>query len=239
MSAGVVGFLIALAVAAILVFPLGRVLSRHPVPFYLGALVVTGLYAGAVLADVSLVRVRFLTVIFQKGYLASILLAVVMFTGCLDRKGALRRRLQPLRGSLSILSFIFILGHLLTYAPSFLMRLGAVAIKGNVLASLIVALALTVLFALLTLTSVRVVRHAMSPRAWKGLQRTSYLMVALLAVHVGLALGASALSGRALTATVSLVAYLGAAALYAVLRLRRWRLDCAAPVACERTASAA
>lgn len=221
MSTGLIGFVIALVVAAIIVVPLGKALREHPAIFYVAALLASGAYTWALLADVTLTSVRFLTVIFQKAYLASILLAVVMFTGCLDTSSPLRRRLQPIRGYLSILSFILVLGHLATYLPVYLPRLGSLfALKSTVATSLVVAFVLTALYAVLTLTSVRAVRHLMNSRSWKNLQRLSYVMVALVIVHVALVLGRSALASGG-TATMTLSAYAIVVTLYAVLRVRK------------------
>ena len=196
MDSGLIGFIVALAITALLVFPLGDSLRKRPGIFYAVSFAVTALFVGAVWSGESLARMRFLTVIFQKGYLASLLLGVVMFTGCLDEGGTLRRRLQPNRGHLSILSFIFVLGHLAMYLPAYLPRLEVYfSARGTVAISLVVAMVLTVLFAVLTLTSVKAVRVRMDVRVWKALQCTSYAMVALLMVHVGFVLGRSAFNG--------------------------------------------
>lgn len=221
MGSGLIGFIVAVAIAALLVFPLGGALRRCPWAFYVGALAVTVLFSGVVWGGGSLAQARFLTVIFQKGYLASLLLGVVMFTGCLDEGGALRRRLQPNRGHLSILAFIFVLGHLALYLPAYLPRLGIYfSARGTVAVSLVVAMVLTMLFAVLTLTSVKAVRARMEARSWKALQRTSYVMVALFAAHVGLVLGRSAFNGGT-SALVGFLAYVAVVVLYAVLRVRK------------------
>lgn len=111
-----------------------------------------------------------LTVIMQKGYLSSLMLGVVMFTGCFDDGTAIRKRLQPIRGELSILSFIFILGHIATYLPSYLGRLGVIFSSRSPLAfSFLVAAVLAVLFAVLTILSLRAIHRRMSKRAWKNI----------------------------------------------------------------------
>lgn len=221
-STGLVGFAVALAVAAAVAFPLGKALRRHPAPFYAVAIAVTALYAWALFAGIDLAGIRPLTVVLQKGYLASVFLGIVMFTGVLDEGTWLRRKLQPIRGELSILSFIFIVGHLLTYLPGYLPRLGTLlASRTNVALSLGVAIVLTALFLVLAALSLRVVRHHMNARPWKAVQRLSYLMVALLALHVGLVLGRSAFAGSLAVSTVTFWAYVAVVALYAVLRIRK------------------
>ncbi len=222
MDASLLGFLIALVVSAIVVFPLGKPLRKHPSVFYAVAAVFVVLYVWALWTGANLAPVRALTAVLQKGYVASILLAVVMFTGCLDEGSKLRRKLQPIRGELSILSFIFILGHLAAYAPSYLRRIDVLfSTRSNIAFSLTVALVLTALFLVLTVTSVRALHKRMSPKAWKGLQRFSYLMVVLLIVHVGFVLGRSAIADPTSQAMFSLVVYLVVVVLYAVLRIRK------------------
>lgn len=223
MSTSLIGFLVALALAALLVFPLAKPLRAHPWAFYAGTIALTALYVWAVWTRQDLTGVRGLCMVMQKGYLASILLAVVMFTGCFDEGTPVRKRLQPIRGELSILSFILIVGHLCMYLPGYLPRLGTLLSSHTGIAvSLIVAIVLTALFAVLAATSFRAVRRAMNPRAWKGLQRLAYVMVALLAAHVWLVLGSSAIGAKGIAiSTVSFIAYCLVIVAYAVLRIRK------------------
>ena len=168
------------------------------------------------------------TVMMQKGYLASIMLAVVMFCGCFDEGTAIRKKLRPIRGELSILSFIFILAHLATYLPGYLGRFGfLVSSRSNIAFSLIIAIILTILFAVLAVTSLRAVRQRMDARSWKNLQRGAYAMVALLAVHVAFVLGKSAFANPGSLAMLAFVCYLGVVAVYTVLRVMKWRRDSA------------
>ena len=216
------GFLVALAVAAVVVFPCGKALRRHPGVFYALAALAVALYVWAVSAKTGMDGFRPLMAVMEKGYLAAIFLGVVMFTGVLDEGGALRSRLQPIRGELSILSFIFILGHLYTYLPGYLPRFGALlSSNANIAVSLVVALVLTVLFAVLAAMSLRVVRHNMDAKRWKAIQRAAYLMMALLVLHIGLMLGSSAFGGGVTRSTFAFWFYVAAVALYAVLRIRK------------------
>ena len=186
MSTSLVGFLISVVLTLLLVFPLAKPLKSHPSVFYVIALALTALYAWALWSGVNLAQVRGVCMVLQKGYLASLLLGVVMFTGCFDEGTAVRKHLQPIRGELSILSFIFILGHLCMYLPSYLPRLGTVfASRTSVAISLVVAFALTALFLVLAVLSFRVIHRSMNARVWKGIQRFAYLMMALYVVHVG------------------------------------------------------
>lgn len=225
-TTGLFGFLIALVIAAIVIFPLGGALRKHPGPFYAVAILLTVAYTWALFTGVNLSGIRPLTAILQRGYLASIFLFVVMFTGCFDEGTAIRKKLQPIRGELSIMSFIFILGHLLTYLPSYLPRLGTLLTsRTNIALSLFVAILLTVVFCVLSVMSLRVIRNNMNKKVWKGIQRASYVMVALLLLHVGLVLAKSAFAGGFSLATISFSVYTLVCVVYAVLRIRKAMRD--------------
>lgn len=212
-------FCIALVIGLVLAFGLAKPLRAHPGIFYGVAFALVGAYCWAVLSHVNLNNYRMLTFVLQKGYLSSVLLAIVMFMGCLGNTNPVKKRLRPVRGELSVLSFIFILGHLAVFMPSYLERLlGGAVLKPNVEAAVIVALVLTALFTVLGVTSFKFVRRAMSPRGWKNLQRLAYLMVALYIVHVGFFLGTSVLGGSG-KAHGSLSAYCVVVGAYAVLRV--------------------
>lgn len=239
MDTNLAAFLISAVVVAVLVFPLGKALRKHPAPFYVAVVALTVLYLWLINSGLRLTGVRTLTVIMQKGYLSSLMLAVVMFCGCFDEGTWIRKRLQPIRGELSILSFVFILGHLATYLPSYLGRLGALfGAHSNVALSFVVAAVLTVLFAVLTALSLRVVRKKMSPHLWKNLQRGAYVMVALLVLHVGIILWRSALVSHQVRAMVTFGAYVGVVAVYAVLRLWKYARDVRKRKAKEAVAAA-
>lgn len=220
-------FALSAAIALAVAFPLGSTLKRHPVPFYLLAFALVGIYE---LFESAMrptdFAVQILAEPFRKGYLASCLLAVVMFTGTLAHGSNARRRLQPIRAELSILSCIGYVPHVLTFLPSYLPRFGALVQAGNLMsASLVVAVILLAIYIVLSVLSLRMVRAQMPHRVWKGIQRLSYLMVALLVAHIWLAVGRSALAGAQAGMRVALTAYTAVALLYAVLRIRRAWLD--------------
>ena len=228
MNVQLIGLLIACAITFVIVVPLKTALWRHAGAFYLGAIALTVVYIWAIQTHARLTPIYVLTIILQKGYLSSLLLAIVMFTGCLNEGSAVRKWLQPIRAELSILSFIFIVGHVFSYLPGYLGRFGVLfATRPHVAASLVIATALTVLFLILSVTSLRVVRRAMKARVWKNIQRFAYLMVVLLAVHICFVLGRSALSGSGgLQASITLSVYIAAVAIYGILRIRKALRDC-------------
>ena len=221
-SVSLLSLLLSLAIVAVVVFPLADALRKHPSVFYAIAVVATAVYAWAVLTGFSLANVRVFQIMMQKAYPASLLLALVMFAGVLPDDSTLRRRLMPIRGELSILSFILYLGHLAFYLPGYLPRLGFLLSSGsNVAVSLVFALLLTALFAVLGVTSFKFVRSHMSPPAWRTVQKGAYVMVALLLVHICLVLGRSALKDPFSTAGISLAVYVVLIVCYAALRIRK------------------
>lgn len=215
--------LISVAVVAVVAFPLGGLLKKRPLPFYIVAVLLVGAYLFYKFEGFYVAGLQPVVGIVSKGYLACTLLAVVMFIGVLDETSAARRRLQPIRAELSIMSFILILGHAIAYLPSYLPRLGIIfSSRLNLAFSISVAMLLVVVFAILAATSLRVLRTKMPYRIWKGIQRMSYLMVALLYLHIVLALGRSAFVGAGSgSVKFALAVYTVVVVVYAVLRVRK------------------
>lgn len=219
----VLSALLSVTVATLVAVPLGSLLKRRPLPFYIAAALVTGAYLYYKFGGFYSAGLQPIAGVVSKGYLACSLLAIVMFTGVLDEASPVRRRLQPIRAELSILSFILILGHAIAYLPSYLPRLGTIfSMRLNLAFSIAVAMLLVTVFAVLAVTSLHALRSRMPYRAWKGIQRLSYLMVALLYLHIVLALGRSAFVGAGSGGVrLALVVYGVLTVAYAVLRVRK------------------
>ncbi len=215
--------LISLAIALIVAFPLGKALKKHPVPFYLAALVLVAAHLTYKYTGTYIAGAQIFIDIMQKGYLAVFLLAIVMFIGVFDEGSPIRRKLQPIRAELSILSFLLILSHVLAFLPNYLPRLGAIFSSHiGMSVSIIMATLLILVFALLSLLSLRVFRTRMPYRTWKNIQRLSYAMVALLLLHIALALGRPAFAGHGSTsALVALVVYSVIVVAYAIARIAK------------------
>ncbi len=226
MLADVLAVVASLAIALVVALPLGGQLKHRPALFYGVAAALVAFYlvmfyqVGVALAWQPFVEP------LRKGYVATFFLAIVMITGALPEKSTARRHLQPIRAELSILSFVLYMAHVLTFLPSYLPRLGLLVSIGNLMsASIVVALVLTVVYALLTALSLRGVRIRMPYRIWKGIQRLSYAMVALLYLHIWLAVGRSALLGTSADMRVALAMYSVLVVVYAALRIRKAVVD--------------
>ncbi|MDR3052597.1 MAG: ferric reductase-like transmembrane domain-containing protein [Coriobacteriales bacterium] len=215
-------FLISLVVVSVLVVVLQVPLKRYPVVFYLLALALTGLYLYANFVGAAVPLWRYLLVYLQRCSLALALFTLVMFAGVLPDGSKLRTLLFSLRRELSILGCILASGHVVAYAAVFLPRMvtGFETTSANVLVSLSISLILTVLLAVLTLTSFVAVHKAMSPEGWKRVQLLAYPFFGLIYVHLVLVLAPSALVGNA-SAVLSLTAYTVLFGGYLVLRVRK------------------
>lgn len=222
-----VSFAVSLTAALVVAFPLGSALKRRPGAFYVAALALAGLYAlyqyGGMFGNPAL---QLVAEALRKGYVATCLLATVMVCGALEVGSPARKRIQPIRAELSILSLIMYVPHIVAFLPMYASRLGALLSAGGLLGrALAVALALVAVYVVLVLLSIGRVRAAMPHRLWKGIQRLAYLMVALVVLHVWLALGPAAVRGGSPEAVVPLAVYTCAAVLYAAARIRRAVLD--------------
>ncbi len=225
MDAELISILLALAVTAVVAFPLGRQLRKKSVVFYIVAVAALAAYLWTVFAGVRTNQFRWATFMFQKGYLGSFFLALVMFCGALPDGNAVKRRLLPVRGELSIMSFIFYIGHIVTYLNNYLPMFANFGnLKPTLATSLVVAMVLTFIFLVLGVTSFKFVRSAMDAKVWRTVQKFAYLMVALLALHVALALGLS-LGNMGSTGSIHVIVYVALVAVYAVLRVYKAVVD--------------
>lgn len=214
----------ALVISLILIFPLGDALKRHSWAFYAIAALIIGAHCAILLTHATIPpEVRFANAMIQRGHLSTILFIIVMFTGALDEESSARHKLQPLRAELSILSFIFIIGHVFAYLQGYIpMLTGIHLIKTNVIASIAIAIMLSVIFFLLAITSFKFIRSKMEYKNWKRLQKLSYAMVALLALHIIFVFGTSTTSFGQITASgMRMVVYLVVFVAYAILRVRK------------------
>ena len=209
-------FVIALVVSFALVWLCAKPLKKYPVPFYLGAIVLLGLYFWGSATGVRNEIWSYFQPLMQRCALAFLLFSIVMFVGVLGEKNPLRTHLMPIRRQLSILACIFAVGHIAFYAASYVPRLTS-AFTGNLAFSLGLAALITALMAVLWVTSAQRVKHAMKAASWKRVQRLAY-------VHLALLLMPSAAAGNDV-AVLSIAVYSIVMGAYVVLRLRKALAD--------------
>lgn len=216
-------FIIALALSLALVYLCAKPLRKYPVPFYVGAIVLVGLYFWGVSANVHNEAWSYFQPLMQRCALAFLLFSVVMFVGVLDEKSRIRTHLMPIRRQLSILACIFAVGHIVFYASAYLPRLAS-AYSGNLAFSLTLAALITALMVVLCVTSFQIVKHGMSAAAWKRVQRLAYPFYLLIYLHLALLLAPSAAVGNSV-AVLSIAVYSVVVGAYVLLRTRKALAD--------------
>lgn len=219
-------FIIALVLSFALVWLCAKPLKKHPVPFYVGAIALAGLYFWGATTGVRGEAWSVFQPLMQRCALAFLLFSIVMFVGVLGEKNPLRVHLMPIRRQLSILACIFAVGHIAFYAASYVPRLTS-AFSGNLAFSLGLAALITALMAVLWVTSANRVKHAMSALSWKRVQRLAYPFYMLTYVHLALLLMPSAVAGNSV-AVLSIVVYSVIMGAYVVLRTAKALRDRAA-----------
>ena len=218
--------IIALVVAIAIAFAAEPAIKRFPVVWYVIIVILDVVYLTHVLAQVSPALDRALYAYFNRGLLAFGFLAVVMFIGVFGNSSKIRRYLTPIRGELSIMGALLCLPHIVNYLLIYIRRMlaGFESIVNNIVVSFFIALVVTVILAILTVTSFNRIRKAMTPAKWKKLQKWAYPFFILLYVHIVVALSGSITSVGS-KAFWSLVFYTVITVAYVVLRLLKVQRD--------------
>jgi DMSO/TMAO reductase YedYZ heme-binding membrane subunit len=219
-------FLTALIGTVIAVFLLRKAIAKVPAVFYILGFAVIALYLYEYYLGSSSQLWRSVFPYIQRGSIGLALFTIVMFTGAFARESKLRMMLQPIRRQLSILGAIMCSGHVLVYLWVFWERWLAFTegMRLNAWVAVLLALVITALLVVLTVTSFVVVRKRMPPKAWANVQQFSYLFYLLIYIHLMLFLEPSA-AYRVWDAQVTLMVYTVVFGVYIVLRLRRNWID--------------
>ena len=217
-------FALILAITAVLCVALADVIRKVPMVFYaLAIIAVAVLMAGASgLFEGNWRKILILPV--RRCMVAMALFTVVMYIGVLPKDSKLGIRMRTVRAELSIIAWILCLGHMCMYLGIYGSRALAGSLRGNVLASFLVALVLFLLLLVLGVTSFKWVKKHMHARTWKRVQLLAYPFFLLVYVHLMFMLAPSALAGNG-PAVTSIAVYTIVFAAYLVLRLRRCVVD--------------
>lgn len=201
-----------------------RAIKSWPWAFYLLALVLDVLFVVGSFVRLPGLLHDALFLLLHKCTLATALFVVVMFIGVFKRDGHVAQQFRPIRAELSIMAWLLSLGHMAVYLASYATRLSTGVAQTNVAVSLVVALALFVLLAVLGVTSFNAVKKRMTKDGWKRLQRWAYPFFGLVYVHLMLMLLPSALRGGEV-AQVSVAVYSVVFLTYAIARIARAVVD--------------
>ena len=194
-------------------------IARAPWAFYTLAVAYAALYLLAGACDLPRWLDATLLSSMDKCLLPTALFVLVMYVGVIPNGTAVRRWLQPLRGPLSVIACVLVLGHMARFFPAYAARLFAGGTVGaNVIASAAMGAVMFLLLAALGPTSLACVHRRMAADTWKRLQRLAYPFYALIYAHLLVMLGPSALAGGT-NARVSLAVYTLVFGGYAVARV--------------------
>lgn len=225
------GFILVLAVTAILAWLFRRLIKKYPVVFYILALLLNVLYVVSVYGTLPEVIRRTLFLLMQKSTLSLALFAVVMFIGAFRRDSVIGVGLRPVRAELSIAACILTMGHMFVYLMAFLPRaLGGGLTEGRFLLFFTTCVLLLVLLLILGITSFSEIKRRMNAASWVKLQKWAYVFFGLIYVHLVSILLPSALQ-QGVTARISIAIYTVLFGLYAIMRVRRALIDREAPSA--------
>jgi DMSO/TMAO reductase YedYZ heme-binding membrane subunit len=213
----VAGIVLALLIVTIS----GRFIKRAAPVFYIVALILDVFFIYNTSFTLPPWFREYILFVFQSNNLAMGFFIIVMFTGVLNEKSALRKFLMSIRAELSIIASIFTIGHVIVYGRSYLAQItgSAFDMPAARLVATLVAFLLVVLLIPLTLTSIRSIKARMKSKTWKNIQKTAYVFFLLIFIHIFFYLLPPALAGS-LGATVSLVLYSTLCLAYLILRIR-------------------
>lgn len=147
----------------------GKGIRKYSVILYVGALV----FGIAAFFLVDKIKV---TEMFVEGFVGFTLLAIVMFTGALNKKSTLSKRLMTVRKEYSILGFIFLLPHFTTF---FIELLSDLTDLGHWIGLIAFVIMIPLFY-----TSFSVIRKKYKFPVWKKLHRWSYLAYSLIFIHL-------------------------------------------------------
>ena len=225
-------FLAVLAFAIVFAVVFKKPILKYPWIFYILAIGLSALYVYFMSHTQQFGEVpkQLIRATMQKGSLGMAFFMIVMYLGVFDRASKVRTYLGPIRGELSIIAWLLVMGHVVFYSGTqiqLVSRNFGVYLDRQpfmVWGAVFVGAILLVLLLVLGVTSVAAIRKAMNSKFWVKLQKWSYLFYALVYVHLVLVLAPSALANGE-TARVQIIIYTVIFGVYLVLRIRRAKLD--------------
>ena len=131
---------------------------------------------------------KYILSIGSTGTLSFILFTIVMYTGSLSNSFKYTKNLRAIRGELSIMGCIFLLGHSKLYGnlffPTFFKNPESLDIFNFF--SIFLSFIICLLVIPLGITSLSFIKNKISHRAWKNIQKLSYIFYTLMYLHVTL-----------------------------------------------------
>ena len=160
-------------VLTVLGYFFGKGIRKYSTMLYILAIVISLIFSIASFFLFDKIKVMEM---FVHGYIGFSLLFIVMFTGALNKKSILSKRLTSIRKEYSIIGFIFIIPHAIKYIIELF--------NNNSEIYYWIGLIAFVIMIPLFITSFSKIRSKFKYPVWKKLHRWSYLAYTLIFVHV-------------------------------------------------------
>lgn len=129
---------------------------------------------------------KYFITIFSKSIVSTAIFTVVMYTGVLNKKMYITKKLLSIRGELSVIACILTLGHNILYGMTNFVKLftNPTSMKLPKLMAAIVSVLLITIMIPLMVTSFNSVKRRIQFKKWKSIQRLSYVFYGLIYVHI-------------------------------------------------------
>ena len=209
---------VALVACALFSYVCAGLIKKAPIAFYIAFILAGALFASGVMEAHAPWLHLALVPYVRRASLAFGLFTVVMMIGALPEDNPVRKRLAPVRGTLSLLGCILIIVHVLGYAATYWGSVANGIASSLISFGFIVGIVVCLLLLVLSVTSVAAVRRALDAHTWKNVQKLAYPFYLLMYVHLAAMLAPSSLAGgnslaNLIVYTVVVVLYLAARAL--------------------------
>lgn len=129
---------------------------------------------------------KYVVTIFSRSAVSTALFTIVMYTGVLDKKLNITKKLLSIRGELSIIACILTLGHNVLYGKTYFVTLFVdhTSLTWTKLIATLISIVLIAMMLPLMITSFPSVRKRIPFKKWKAIQRLAYVFYGLIYVHI-------------------------------------------------------
>lgn len=183
-------FIISILAVALFIALFSKQIKKYAVLFYFGSALIAILFI--IYSKMKLnVYVpeninKYVINIFSRSAVSTAMFTIVMYTGALDKKMNMTKKLFSIRGELSIIACILTLGHNILYGisifPTLFTNPSSFALPRLIAA--ILSVTMICMMIPLMITSFKCVRKKIPFKKWKAVQRMAYVFYGLIYVHV-------------------------------------------------------
>ena len=213
-------FLISLIVVAVFILACHKVLRKHPLPFYIGTVIIALAVIICTFAGVRFPAwfTSYVWPLFAQSGLSGAMFVAVMYAGALPNSTKAVKTLLPIRGELSIMASILTLAHNISYGRTYFVRF--LDLPWYQMIAAVCSMVMILIMLPLFITSFKPVRKKMKAKSWKKLQRLAYGFYGLMYAHIMFLMVPLALRGRSgylFSIALYTIVFVG----YAILRIEK------------------